>query len=92
MILFQELEADFTPESDVKDLARFLRAHAGRTLECMLTDDWQAPYTGIPSHAWLLKACSDAGLSGYEVAVAPAKDPESNCAAVRCFRSFRFAR
>ncbi len=80
VILFQELEADFSPKSDAKDLQRFLREHQSRTVASMLTDGWHDRYAGIPSHAWLLKACADAGLTGYEVAVAPAKHPETGVA------------
>lgn len=76
VILFQELEADFTPESSVADLGRFLLEHEGTTVEAMLTNGWRDDYAGLPSHAWLLKAFEDAGLTGYEVVVAPAKDPE----------------
>jgi endonuclease/exonuclease/phosphatase family metal-dependent hydrolase len=73
VILFEELEADFTPESSVSDLNAFLAQHAEQTVEQMLTTDWQDAYAGIPSQAWLLKALSDAGLVGYSVVVAPAK-------------------
>lgn len=73
VILFQELEADFTPESSVEDLDAFLSAHAATTVEKMLTGEWRAAYAGLPSEAWLLKALSDVGLRGYFVAVGPSK-------------------
>lgn len=80
VILFQELEADFTPKSGLKDLRGFLREYSTSSVESMLTHGWRAPYAGIPSHAWLLKAMADQGLTGYNVVVAPAKDSEMRIA------------
>ena len=80
VILFQELEADFTPDSSVTSLGRFLREYQGLTVEEMLTSGWQKAYAGLPSHAWLLKALADAGMVGYEVVVAPAKGLDSGIA------------
>lgn len=80
VILFQELEADFTPKSGVEDLNAFLDQHSGTSVEDMLTDGWLPEYAGLPAQAWLLKALSDAGLTGYSVVVAPAKDPEVSIA------------
>jgi endonuclease/exonuclease/phosphatase family metal-dependent hydrolase len=80
VILFQELEADFTPGSTVADLGDFLRQHADRTVAEMLGDQWRKHYAGYPSHAWLLKALSDAGLTGYAVAVSPAYGMDSGIA------------
>ncbi len=71
VILFQELEADFTPESSVADLNTFIHQHRGVSAEQMLTADWRPEYAGLPAEAWLLKALSDAGLVGYSVAVTP---------------------
>ncbi|CAA6677216.1 MULTISPECIES: endonuclease/exonuclease/phosphatase family protein [unclassified Lentimonas] len=73
VILFQELEADFTPESGVADLNVFLEQHRETTVEQMLTTGWQPEYAGLPAQAWLLKVLSDAGLVDYSVVVAPAK-------------------
>jgi endonuclease/exonuclease/phosphatase family metal-dependent hydrolase len=80
VILFQELEADFTPESAVEDLNVFLSHHLEATVQEMLTDQWRAEYAGLPSQAWLLKAMSDAGQSGYTVAVAPSKGRDAGLA------------
>ena len=73
VILLQELEADFTPQSQVADLEAFLRDTRGMTAEQMLTTQWQAEYAGLPSEAWLLKGLSDVGLVGYSVVTAPSK-------------------
>lgn len=80
VILFQELEADFTPDSSVSDLNDFLEMHQRLSVEEMLTDAWQETFAGLPSQAWLLKALADEGMVGYEVVVAPAKSLDSGVA------------
>ena len=80
IILFQELEADFTPESTVEDWTAFLDAHAEESVADMLGAKWREHYAGYPSHAWLLKALSDAGLTGYEVVVSPSYGMDSGIA------------
>lgn len=82
VILIQELENDFTPERTVTDFDAFLKAHSGRSVADMIVKDWKPEYAGIPSVAWLLKAMSDSGLSGYHVAVAPPKSFDSGIAHV----------
>jgi endonuclease/exonuclease/phosphatase family metal-dependent hydrolase len=80
VILFQELEADFTPESSVGDLNAFLDQHRGVSVEQMLMTDWQEEYAGLPAEAWLLKALNDEGLAGYSVVVAPSKGEDAGIA------------
>lgn len=80
IILFQELEADFTPDSTVADYEAFLNAHADQTLGEMLGVEWRGVYAGYPSEAWLLKALSDAGLGNYEVVVSPSYGMDSGIA------------
>jgi endonuclease/exonuclease/phosphatase family metal-dependent hydrolase len=80
VILFQELEADFTPESGVTELEAWLEIHRERTVEQMLTRDWQPEYAGLPSQAWLLKALYDIGLRDYSVVVAPSKGEDAGIA------------
>lgn len=80
IILFQEFEADFTPESGTSEFDAFLKAHVGTTVEAMLTDGWQAEFAGISSTAWMLKTLSDAGMRGYEVVNAPAKPVDAGMA------------
>jgi len=52
VILFQELEGDFTPESQVTDYAGFLQEHAGMTVYDMIVREWQPQYAGIQAVAW----------------------------------------
>lgn len=80
VILFQELEADFSPESGVADFNAFLDLHRETSVGQMLTTGWRAEYAGLPAQAWLLKALSDAGLVGYSVVVAPAKGEDAGIA------------
>lgn len=80
LVLFQELEADFTPETTVEDFGAFLRKYADTTAAAMLTTEWSPGYAGYPAAAWLLKALDDHGLSGYHVATTPAKDLDSGIA------------
>ena len=80
LILFQEFEADFTPQSSVEDLSTFLDQHRAISVAQMLTTDWRSEYAGLPVQAWLLKALSDAGLVGYSVAVAPSKGSDAGIA------------
>ncbi|MFU8847516.1 MAG: endonuclease/exonuclease/phosphatase family protein [Opitutales bacterium] len=82
VILFQELEGDFTPESSVTDIEAFLARHADTTVHTMLTDGWQESYRGYPAVAWLAKAMADVGLDGYQVVVAPTKPFDSGIAHV----------
>ncbi len=80
IILFQELEADFTRESSVADLRAFLSQYEDTTVEQMLTSGWHAEYAGFPAVAWLMKALSDAGLRDYDAVYAPAKPVEAGVA------------
>ncbi len=81
VILFQELEADFTPESGIDTVPDFLDRFADTTVRAMLTDRWRPAYAGFPAHAWLAKALDDAGMRGYtHVAVAPAKPMDKGIA------------
>lgn len=80
IILFQELEADVTPESAVEDYAAFLKEHEGTTVEAMLGAEWSDEYAGYPASAWLLKTLADFGLEGYEVATVPSRGLDSGIA------------
>jgi hypothetical protein len=70
IVLFQELEADFTPESTVEDYDAFLEMHSDTTVANMLDAEWLDAYAGYPASAWLLKALADEGLTGYHVVTA----------------------
>ena len=80
VILFAELEADFTPESTVADYESFLRAHQHQTIASMLGAEWSEDYAGYPASAWLLKSLADAGMTGYEVVTAPSRGMDSGIA------------
>lgn len=80
IILFQELEADFSPESTVEDLDQFLVDHADTTVAAMLGDAWKSEYAGLPTVAWLCKALADAGMSGYSIVTVPSKGKDSGMA------------
>jgi endonuclease/exonuclease/phosphatase family metal-dependent hydrolase len=67
--MFNEIELDQTPDSTVKDYDKWLASIAGTTADAMLAQSpLPAELAGLPSEAWLLKACADAGLTGYHVA------------------------
>ncbi|MFW5874383.1 MAG: endonuclease/exonuclease/phosphatase family protein, partial [Verrucomicrobiota bacterium] len=88
VILFNELEGDFTPESGAgEDKAAFLDEFADTTVEAMLGEEWKPEYAGYSAADWLLKAMADAGMTGYEVAVAPAKPEEDVVAHVNALFS-----
>lgn len=70
ILLFQELEADFTPESTVEDYDAFLEMYSDITVADMLDAGWSDAYAGFPASAWLLKALADEGLTGYHVVTA----------------------
>lgn len=82
VILIQELENDFTPDSSLEDIDAFLEVHAATTVRSMLTDGWRESYAGLPAVAWLAKAIADAGMPGYHVAVAPPKEADTGIAHV----------
>jgi len=87
VILFQELEGDFTPESSVDYLDAFLETHRDKTVADMLGEQWNADYAGLPAVAWLAKALEDHGMDGYEVAVGDARPPEDGIAHVNALFS-----
>ena len=82
VILIQELEGDFTPQSGVTDFDAFLQQHSGKTVFDMIVHVWKPEYAGIPAVAWLLKMMDDIGMSGYHVVVAPTKPFDSGIAHV----------
>ena len=80
IVLFQEFEADFTPQSTTISSEEFLLKYSGLSVESMLTDGWQTEFADISSVHWLLKALDDIGISGYHVVSCPAKPIEDNMA------------
>lgn len=70
IICFNELEADQTPQSTVRDIADFLREWEGHSAHELLTAPRLDPrLAGAPVEAWLAKRLADDGLGTYEVAV-----------------------
>lgn len=80
VILFQELEADFTPGNSLEDNDAFIGRYAHTTVAAMLTREWSKDYAGFPADLWLSKILSDHGMVGYSVATAPGKGLDSGIA------------
>ena len=80
IVLFQELEADFTPESTVEDYDAFLEKYSDTTAADMLDTEWSDAYAGYPASAWLLKALADEGLMGYHVVTSEYRGTKSGSA------------
>ena len=70
VVLFNEIELDQTPDDTVTDYDAWLAKLEGRPLATLLGGEKVEPtLASAPAEAWLLKACADAGLIGYHVAV-----------------------
>lgn len=76
IIMFVELESDYTPLPDGKlwDYHATLEAYNHLTLEQMLGDYFDDAIKDMPSELLLLKGFEDAGISGYDIAVAYDRD------------------
>lgn len=68
IIAFNEIELDQTPESTVKDSAAWLESMKDVKLSD-LRAQLSPELEGVPAEMWLLKACEDAGLKGYHIAL-----------------------
>jgi hypothetical protein len=96
IIAFNELELDQTPETTVPggDHAAWLASVADTTAAALLESGRvPASFAGLPVEAWLLKACVDAGLGPYHVAVTderPAVLEDGRGAAIRNVLFSRF--
>jgi endonuclease/exonuclease/phosphatase family metal-dependent hydrolase len=69
IIAFNEIEMDFTPDSQVPDYDAFLEKYKDTTAEEMLTGGLSDEIRGLPSEALLLKHLADQGMTGYHVAI-----------------------
>jgi endonuclease/exonuclease/phosphatase family metal-dependent hydrolase len=69
ILLLNEIEIDFTPESKVANYDEFLAKYAGTTAEKMLTTELTDELRGLPAEAWLIKYLEDLGMKGYRPAV-----------------------
>ncbi len=86
---FNEIELDQTPATTVKDYDQWLASVSGTTAKALLAQSpLPAELAGLPAEAWLLKACVDAGLTGYHVVVTDEQPREG--AAVRNVLFTRF--
>lgn len=69
IVVFNEIELDQTPETTIRDYRSWLESVKGKKIADLLkVKPLPNAVAGIPSEAWLLKACEDAGLHGYHVA------------------------
>lgn len=66
---FNEIEMDFTPDSNVTDYKAFLERYKNTTVDKMLTTQLNDEIRGLPSEALLLKYLTDQGMTGYSVAI-----------------------
>jgi endonuclease/exonuclease/phosphatase family metal-dependent hydrolase len=69
VILFQEIEVDFTPGKTAPNYEQILATYAGVKIEDMLGTKFTAEVGDLPAEALLLKTLADRGLTGYRVAV-----------------------
>ena len=87
LVAFNEIELDQTPDSTVTDLDAWLASVSGKTLpELLGQTPLPAALAGLPAEAWLLKACVDAGMTGYHVATTnerPRKHEDGHAQAIR---------
>ncbi len=74
IIVLNEIELDQTPKSTVEDYQTWLASVEGKTVAELLAESpLPEELAGVPAEAWLLKACEDAGLKGYNVAITDEK-------------------
>ncbi len=68
VIVFNEIEIDSTPASRPFDPAAWLDSVRDRSLADLLAPHPLPPdLADLPAEAWLLKACEEAGLTGYHL-------------------------
>lgn len=80
VVVFNEIEGDQTPDSTVTDYPAWLKSVAHLKLADMTGRNPLPPeLAGLPSEAWLLKAFSEAGLTGYHVATTDERPPTAVC-------------
>lgn len=93
VIVFNEIEIDHTPETTVKDYDAWLESVKARSLDGMLSQRPVPPeLAGLPAEAWLLKACDEAGLKGYHIALGADKVGEYLDGRPRTVRNMVFSR
>jgi hypothetical protein len=68
IILFEELESDFSPSMKTRDVntKKFLDDYSNISLDRMLGGGFNRTIADLPSELLLLKGMADAGLAGYD--------------------------
>ncbi|HKJ46065.1 MAG TPA: hypothetical protein VJ991_09590 [Balneolales bacterium] len=68
IILFEELESDFSPSKTTRDVnaQKFLDKYSNTSLDRMLGGGFNKTIADLPSELLLLKGMADAGLTGYD--------------------------
>lgn len=69
VIMFNEIEVDFTPATTPLDFDAILKQYAGVKIEDMLGAKFTPEIGDLPAEALLVKAFADRGLTGYHVVV-----------------------
>ncbi|CAM3067613.1 endonuclease/exonuclease/phosphatase family protein [Rariglobus hedericola] len=88
IILFNEIEADQTPNSTVSDVPKWLEKYDKQKFsELLAQSPLPAELAGVPSEVWLQKALYDGGLRGYNVV---SGDDKSGSIAIKCVIFSRF--
>lgn len=78
VIVFNEIEIDQSPETTVSDYSAWLESTKEKSIDGLLSEKRLAPeVAGIPAEAWLLKACDEAGLTGYHVIISTEKSGDA---------------
>lgn len=67
VILFNEIEVDFTPAKVPHDYDAILKRYAGVKIEELLGAKFDAEIGDLPAEALLAKAMADRGMSGYHI-------------------------
>ena len=78
IIMLVEIEADYTPlpGNEQRDANTFLEQYRDTTVEYMLGEGINDEIKDLPAELLLLKGMYDAGLTGYDVAVAYDRAPD----------------
>lgn len=91
--VFNEVELDQTPDSTVKDYKAWLESVKDRKLADILKESpLPDNIAGLPVEAFLLKACEEAGLHGYQIATTDEKPGTYEDGRAKAVRNVVFSR
>jgi len=91
--VFNEVELDQTPDSTVKDYKAWLESVKDRKLSDILKESpLPENIAGLPVEAFLLKACEEAGLHGYQIATTDEKPGTYEDGRAKAVRNVVFSR